>query len=119
MIFLVILEMVIAAAAQLLLRTGAMRLEGRELSLSIVLEPFRNLYIFSGLSLHGLSFFLYIYILSRMQLNIVYPIATGGSIVVISMLAAVLLNEKLNAVQAVGVVTIIVGIMLVLIPRSS
>ncbi len=117
MIFLVVLEMVIAAAAQLLLRFGAMKLEGRDLSLSIVLEPFRNPWIFSGLSLHGLSFFLYIYILSRMKLNIVYPIATGGSIVVISILAAVFLHEKMNAIQAVGVVTIIVGIMLVLVPK--
>jgi len=119
MIFLVVLEMMIAACAQLLLRYGAMRLEDRSLDLSIVLEPFRNVYIFSGLSLHGLSFFLYIYILSKLNLNIVYPIATGGSIVVISLLAAFFLKERMNALQAVGVVTIIAGIMLVLLPAQK
>ena len=119
MIFLVVLEMMIAACAQLLLRYGAMRLADRSLDLSIVLEPFRNVYIFSGLSLHGLSFFLYIYILSKLNLNIVYPIATGGSIVVISLLAALFLKERMNALQAVGVVTIIAGIMLVLLPAQK
>jgi small multidrug resistance pump len=119
MIFLVVLEMIIAACAQLLLRYGAMQLQDRSLDLSIVLEPFRNIYIFSGLSLHALSFFLYIYILSKLNLNIVYPIATGGSIVVISLLAAFFLKERMNVLQVVGVFTIIAGIMLVLLPGQK
>lgn len=111
-VFLVIIETLLAVAAQLLLRHGAMNLRGG-LSFALVIEPFRNLSVFSGLVLHGISFFLYIYILSKLQLNVFYPIATGATIVMIAILSTLLLEEALTAMQMVGIVTIVVGIFLV------
>ena len=117
MIYLLLaLETCLAVAAQLVLRHGAKMLGDQELGFAIVLEPLRNPYIFSGLVLHGVSFFLYIFILSRLRLNVVYPVSTGATIVLISVLSVVLLAEPLNAIQAVGILTIIVGIGLVFLP---
>ena len=111
--FLILLENTLAVAAQLSLRRGAARFESAPLSPSIFLEPFRNPYILSGLVLHGISFFVYIFILSKLQLNVLYPVATGLSIVLITILSVVLLGERLSAVQAVGIVAITGGIALV------
>lgn len=113
---LLVIEMCLAVAAQLVLRHGAQMLGDQELGLGIILEPFRNPWIFSGLALHGVSFFLYVFILSRLRLNIVYPVSTGGTIVLISVLSVFLLSEPLNGIQAVGILTIIAGICLVFIP---
>jgi len=113
---LLVVEMCLAVAAQLVLRHGAKMLGDQELGLSILLEPFRNPFIFSGLALHGVSFFLYVFILSRLRLNIVYPVSTGGTIVLIAILSVFLLSEPLNTIQALGIVTIIAGICMVFLP---
>ena len=110
---LIFVENVLVVAAQLALRRGAVRLEHAPLAPSIFLEPFRNPYVLSGLLLHGLSFFLYIFVLSRLRLNVLYPIATGLSILSITILSVVLLGEPLNAAQAVGIGAIAGGIALV------
>lgn len=117
MIYLLLLvEVCLAVGAQLVLRRGAQMLEDQELGFAIVLEPFRNPYIFSGLALHGVSFFLYVFILSRLRLNVVYPVSTGATIVLISVLSVFFLAESLNLIQALGILTIIVGIGLVFLP---
>jgi len=111
--FLLLLENVLAVSAQLSLRHGAMRFANEPLAPAIVLEPFRNPYILAGLLLHGLSFFLYIFILSRLRLNVLYPVATGLSIVLITILSVVLLGERLSASQGMGIAAIAGGIALV------
>src|SRR6266404_1525053 len=98
---LILLENALAVAAQLSLRRGAARFADQ--ALSILLEPVRNPFILSGLLLHGMSFFLYIFILSKLRLNVLYPVATGLSIVLITILSVVLLGERLSAAQGVGI----------------
>jgi multidrug transporter EmrE-like cation transporter len=112
-IALIVIEACIAAGAQLLLRHGAMNLQTDTLGLSIVLEPIRNLSILAGLILHAFGFFLYVYILSKLQLNVFYPIATGATIVLVAALSVALLRESLTFSQVAGIGTIVVGIFLV------
>ncbi len=111
--FLILLENALAVAAQLSLRRGAARFADQPLALSILLEPVRNPFILSGLLLHGMSFFLYIFILSKLRLNVLYPVATGLSIVLITILSVLLLGERLSAGQGVGIAAIAGGIALV------
>src|SRR6058998_1343023 len=105
---LILLENILAVAAQLSLRHGAARFADQPLAPSILLEPVRNPYILCGLLLHGMSFFL-----SRLRLNVLYPVATGLSIVLITILSVVLLGERLSAAQGVGIAAIAGGIALV------
>src|SRR5213594_2983601 len=109
--FLILLENALAVAAQLSLRRGAARFADQPLALSILLEPVRNPFILSGLLLHGMSFFLYI--LSKLRLNVLYPVATGLSIVLITIVSVLLLGERLSAGQGVGIAAIAGGIALV------
>jgi multidrug transporter EmrE-like cation transporter len=111
--FLILLENILAVSAQLALRRGAQRFADAPLGPSILLEPLRNPYIMSGLLLHGLSFFLYIFVLSKLRLNVLYPVATGLSIVLITVVSVVLLGERLTAAQAAGIAAITSGIALV------
>jgi len=112
-LFLILIENVLAVSAQLSLRYGAARFEDAPLAPSIFLEPFRNPYILAGLVLHGLSFFVYIFVLSKLRLNVLYPVATGLSIVLITILSVALLGERLSTAQGFGIVAITGGIALV------
>lgn len=112
-VVLMLIEILLATFAQLLLRQGAERLGHAELTFAIVLEPFRNGFVLSGLLLHALSFFLYIFILSRLQLNVLYPIATGATIVLVAAFSVFLFRETVTVLQGAGMVAILVGIALV------
>jgi multidrug transporter EmrE-like cation transporter len=111
--FLIVLENVLAVTAQLCLRRGATRLADAALSPSIVLEPFRNPYIFSGLVFHGIAFFVYVFILSKLRLNVLYPVATGLSILLITLASVVILGERIGIAQVCGILAIAGGIGLV------
>ncbi len=110
---LIIVENVLAVAAQLSLRRGATAFAASPLAASLLLEPFRNPYIFAGLVLHGLSFYVYIFVLSKLRLNVLYPIATGLTIVLVTVFSVVLLGERLSLAQSVGILAIAGGIGLV------
>ena len=116
-IALILVETLLAVSAQLLLRHGAMRLEVHSLTPAIVIEAIKNLPIMAGLALHGISFFLYVYILTKLQLNIFYPVATGASLVLITVFSVFLLKESLNVAQVCGIFIIMGGIVLVFIQR--
>src|SRR3989344_5403658 len=100
--WLLLLDIFLTVSAQLVLRTGAHRLSSG-LSLSIVLEPLRNIFLFAGLLLYAVSFFLYIFILSKLQLHVVYPVATGTILVLITVFAYFFLKETLTVIQIVGI----------------
>jgi multidrug transporter EmrE-like cation transporter len=114
---LIIIETVLVVVAQLMLRHGAIKLATPILSVGIVVEAVQSVWIMSGLALHGISFFLYVVILSRLRLNVIYPIATGASLALITVLSVIILKEKLTAVQVVGISIIMVGMVLVYVER--
>lgn len=116
LILLIVIEICLAVSAQLLLRHGALRLEGQALTPAFLLEPLHNLPILAGLALHGASFYLYVYILSRLQLNVLYPVATGASVVLVTILSVVVLKETIALSQAAGIVAIMLGIVLIFLP---
>ena len=70
---LIIIETVLVVVAQLMLRHGAIKLDMPSLGIGIVAEAVQNVWIMSGLALHGISFFLYVFILSKLKLSVFYP----------------------------------------------
>src|SRR3989338_1348563 len=114
--WLLLLDIFLTVSAQLVLRTGAHRLSSG-LSLSIVLEPLKNIFLFTGLLLYAVSFFLYVFVLSRLQLHVVYPIAAGTTLVLITLASYLLLKETITIIQIIGIAAILIGVILVLIPR--
>ena len=114
---LLFIDIILTVSAQLLLRSGAQRLSGTKLSLEIIFEPLKNGFLLGGIILYGISFFLYVFILSKLQLNIVYPISTGVILILITLGSYFLLKETIYTTQIVGIAAILIGIVLVLLPR--
>ncbi len=114
---LLLLDVVLTVSAQLALRAGALRLATQGFSLNIVFEPLKNIFLLLGVGLYAVSFFLYIFILSRLQLNIVYPVATGAVLVIIAVTSHFWLNESITVSHIVGIVAILIGIVFILLPK--
>lgn len=117
LVTLIIIETVLVVVAQLMLRHGATKLEMQTLGVAMFVESIQSAWIMTGLALHGISFFLYVYILSKLRLNVFYPIATGATLVLITVLSVIILKEKLTAAQVAGITVIMVGMVLVFVQR--
>lgn len=113
---LLVFDIFLTVSAQLSLRVAAHRLhEG--LSFALLLEPLKNSFLFLGMILYAVSFFLYVFILSKLQLNVVYPVATGTILICITLASYWLFKETLTALQVGGIGFILIGIVLVLLPQ--
>lgn len=65
-----------------------------------------------GIALMTISFFLTLGLLQRFDLSYLYPFQ-GLSVIFITLMAAIVLKEKLNARLAIGALLISIGIVLV------
>lgn len=105
--FLIVVSLTTFVAAQLVLK--------RAMEFSAT-SGMRNSYFVSrvviGVALMTVSFFLTLGLLQRFDLSYLYPFQ-GLSVIFITMLAAVVLREKLSARLAIGAILITAGIVLV------
>ncbi len=115
--YLLALDVVFTVSAQVLLRIGAHRLGGSGLSASLIFEPLKNIYLFLGLFLYAVSFFLYIVVLSKIQLSVAYSVGVGTGLILITIISYFFFKETLTALQITGIGVILVGIIFVLLPR--
>jgi uncharacterized membrane protein len=84
-----------------------------ELSSTIGFQnPKRAASLISGIVLMAVSFFLNLGLLQRFDLSYLYPFQ-GLSVIIISLLAAVILKEKLTWRLIVGTLSITAGVVLV------
>ena len=111
---------VLAVFANLIVKKGSFAVENITLTFSgifdLVLAMLRNIYILGGLAGLGISFVLWTWLLSRMQLNVMYPISVGAQVVFLSVVSWLIFRESLSAIQVGGIVLIIFGIFLLLKP---
>lgn len=105
-IFLAI-NIVFLAAGQMLWKLGMTKTDGFNL-VSIVLNP----YIIIGVALYGLATLLWLYVLSKEELSLVYPLQSI-TYVLGTLLAIFVFRENVSLLRWLGVVTIIVGAILV------
>lgn len=114
---LLFLDILFTVAAQLSLRIGAAKINTVSISISFLMDLLKNSFLILGLGLFAMSFFLYVWVLSKLQLNIVYPIASGMTLALITVVTHFFLKETLGTIQTVGIGAIIVGIIMILLPR--
>ena len=109
----------ISALANILLKRGSLALEGLLIfpktakeAFEFVILIFKNFYVLGGLAAFGIAFVLWVWLLSKMQLNIFYPIALSTQIVLIALASRFLFKEPWSVVQVVGSAIIIFGVFL-------
>lgn len=102
--------------AQILLKRGVQELGEIHFSLetltTIFLGLFKNIYLFSGAALFGVSLILWIWLVSKMQLNILYPITVSIEVTLVAIATWFLFNETLTPPQILGMGAVVAGIFL-------
>jgi len=105
-----------AATAQVFFKKGVLTLGELSFSvqgfLGLIPRIFQNIWLMSGMALFGIAFLIYLFVLSKFQLNIIYPILVSSGIVIISLASWVFFKEALSWLQILGIVFIVFGIFL-------
>ena len=105
-------------AAQLLLKKGVLAINPQLFSFSRITQLLPQVvfsgYIMGALVLLGSGFILWLFLISREQLSVSYPVIVGLTIASLFIISRVFLKESLSFVQVMGVAVIIIGIFLVL-----
>lgn len=104
--------------AQLCYKKGVLELGELNFSfpnfLNLITRIFQNGWMIGGTVLFGIGFIFYLFILSKYQLNIVYPILVSAGIVSITITSWFLFKESLSWLQILGIIAVIFGVFLLL-----
>ncbi len=69
-----------------------------------------NIHLLGGIVVYGISTIFYIMVLSKFNLSVIYPIVIGLTIFSATVSGAVLLGEKVIAIQWIGIGLMLAGI---------
>lgn len=106
------------ASAHLLLKKGMIEVGQLNFSLAnlfnLVVQIFHNVYLLFGAASFSLSFFSWLFVLSKLQLNIAYPIITTLNFCFVIIGSWFFFKEQLSFYQILGIGFIVLGIFLLL-----
>ncbi|NMM65713.1 EamA family transporter [Clostridium sp. P21] len=115
MIGLILISVFLGAIGQVLVKYGAVNLQlnfsGGYL-ISSILSILKNAPVMLGIIAYGVSFLLWIKVLSKVELSYAYPMVSIGYILVM-FFSYFLFKENISIIRVAGVVFIIIGVMLV------
>lgn len=101
--------------SQLLFKHGVLTLGELNFSISnlfsLLINILKNPFLLTGLFFYGISFLIWLFVLSRMNLSLVYPI-TSLNFVLVIVASYFLFGEKLSLFQYFSVFLIILGVIL-------
>lgn len=116
-----LISILTAATAQIILKKGALEFPDLKLSLSsffdLILGIFQNKWLFTGMALFVISFFFYIFTLSKVQLSFAYPVMVSVGMILVIIGSWIFLGERLSLSNIIGILLIILGIFL-LVPKA-
>lgn len=115
MLGLTILSVVLSAMGQILVKIGARNLE-LDFSMShllpSLLQIIKNIPVMSGMFIYGLSFILWVKVLSKLELSYAYPFVSLGY-VLIMFFSFFVFKESLSAYRILGTFLIIAGVLFI------
>lgn len=104
--------------AQLCLKRGVLDLGSLNISINsffgLIPRILQNIWLLGGLLLYGISFILWLFVISKIKLNTAYPIATSLNFSLVVIFSWLFLKEQMLPVQILGIAVIIFGIFLLL-----
>lgn len=109
-LLMIFLSVFISSLGQIILKFGAIRFESIYNSKNTLLKMF-NTPTLIGLSLYGLSAFLWMIVLRKADLSYAYPMVSFGYIL-IYVASYFLFNESINLTRIIGLAVIIIGIII-------
>ena len=112
----ILIPILTAATAQILFKQGVSELGQLEFSISgvfnLIPRILQSPWLLVGMFFFGISFLVYLFVISKLQLNMAYPIVASSGIILISLIAWVLFKESLSVLQIAGIAVIVFGIFL-------
>lgn len=78
--------------------------------ITLLSRIFQSPLMIGALALYGAGFIAWLYLLSRSQVSVVYPIVLSANIILVSALSAFFFKEMLDIYQIIGIGAIITGI---------
>lgn len=115
MIGLILTSVFLGAIGQVLVKYGAVNLElnfALKYLFPSILSILKNIPVMLGITSYGLSFLLWIKVLSKVELSYAYPMVSIGY-VLIMFFSYFIFKENISFVRIIGVVFIIIGVILV------
>jgi len=118
-IILVIATILTAALSQLIFKSVTLKSIGYlNFSLENLIFLFgkiiKNPTMLTGIFLYGLSFLLWLFVISRIRLGVVYPLAASSIVALVVIGSWILYQESLSSTQIIGIFTILIGFFLLL-----
>lgn len=111
-----LIPIITAATAQIFFKKGISDFGHLDFSLanffSLIPKFLQNGWLLIGMFLFSVSFLVYLFVLSKSQLNVIYPIMVSAGIIIISLASWFFFKETLSWIQIFGVIFIIFGIFL-------
>ncbi|MGG1659093.1 SMR family transporter [Brevibacillus sp. NRS-1366] len=110
---LIIVSVILSACGQIAMKMGASSLGGKNDMLFMkFLHYFTNLPIMAGLALYGLSAFIWIAALEKVQLSYAYPMAALGYVLVAG-LSFLIFHEPMSLTRIAGLAIIVIGVIVI------
>ncbi|MHC6179644.1 SMR family transporter [Clostridium sp. JNZ X4-2] len=115
MISLILVSVFLGAIGQVLVKYGAVNLQLNftiKYLLPSILSILKNIPVMFGIISYGLSFLLWIKVLSKVELSYAYPMVSLGYIITM-LFSYFLFKENISFIRILGVGLIILGVVLV------
>jgi len=114
-----LLDILLSVAAQLVLKSAMSEIGGFDPSTSITLYfyNFVDLKIFLGLGLYGIATVLWIFCLSKLDLSFAYPIATVQYFLIF-LGAWYLFGEIIPTLRILGLCVIVIGVVVISLDKN-
>nr|WP_322112107.1 SMR family transporter [Brevibacillus ruminantium] len=107
---LIFVSIILSACGQVAMKLGASSLAGNGDPFVLkIMQYMTNLPIVVGLSLYGISAFVWIAAIERVQLSYAYPMAALGYVLV-AVLSVFLFHEPMSAKRMTGLAIIVIGV---------
>jgi len=104
---------ILNALANILIKAGANRSEGKGFSWGAILQMLLNPFIVGGIVFFILALGAYSFSLTKFPLSIAYPIMTSLGLILVASASVVFFGESFGLLKCVGTLMILVGVSLI------
>lgn len=108
-LYLIIIAIAFNVSAQLLIK-----LAGREIQSSSLLQQLFNPLLILAITAYGISFILTVFIYGKNELSIVAPFMAGSTFLIICVLGYLIFNEPITLSKLFGIFLMILGMTIIL-----
>lgn len=109
---LLIAALTLNAAANLLMKMGADRLDATA-GAGMLKGMLTNYYLLGGLVLFGLNVVFYVAALTKLNLSIAYPVMMAGGVLIVVCVSILYFREPVTLAQIFGILLLLAGLALV------